>query len=91
MTGPRFEDAQSLFSRNLHLWRKEHGLLLKEMAPLLGVSVSTLDAWETGVRFPTGEHLTAISRCERVPVHCLFCPHTGACPRDGCPFGVATQ
>ena len=91
MTDPSPEDAQVLLSRNLGLWRKERGLLLKQMAPALGVSIAALDGWETGLRFPTGEHLTVISRYTGVPVWCLFCPRLGACPRDGGPFGVPTQ
>ena len=73
------ETAQTLLSRNLSQWRREHGLLLKQMAPDLGVSVPTLDAWERGRRFPTGEHLTVLSGYMGVPVCRLFCFPPGGC------------
>ena len=70
----RLGRAQEFLSRNLARWRQEHDLLLKQVAPDLGVSITTLHDWETGRRFPTGEHLDAISRYTGVAVCRLFCP-----------------
>ena len=78
---PAREGAQSLFSRNLARWRREKDLLLKQVAPELGVSTSTLDAWEKGDRFPTGEHLHSVAVCTGLPVCRLFCRmQEGRCP-----------
>ena len=74
------ENAGGLLARNLAHWRRQHDLLLKQMAPELGVSVSTLDAWETGDRFPTEGHLTVLSRYTGLPVCRLFCADPTTCP-----------
>ena len=74
------ETAQMLFSRNLAEWRSENGLLLKQVAPEFGVSVTTLHDWENGKRFPTSEHLDAISHYTGVPVCRFFCPTPEQCP-----------
>jgi len=77
--------AQRLFSRNLKAWRKKRHLLLKTVAVDLGVSVSTLDTWETGHRFPTAEHLDRIVRVTGIPVCLLFCCKNGECPHRKTP------
>ena len=74
------ETAQMLFARNLAEWRSENDLLLKQVAPEFGVSITTLHDWENGKRFPTGKHLDAISRYTGVPVCRLFCPSPEQCP-----------
>ena len=76
----RSNDAQALVSQNLKKWRHDHHLLLKEMAPALGVSKATLDAWERGKRFPTGTHLTKLAGYTQMPVCWLFCSGDGDCP-----------
>jgi hypothetical protein len=72
--------AQEVFSKNLTAWRRRRGLLLKMVASDLSVSVSTLDAWETGRRFPTAEHLDRIARITGIPPCLLFCRGNGECP-----------
>ena len=77
---PSGDTAQALFSKNLARWRRASGLPLKEVAPELGVSISTLDSWEIGDRFPTGEHLDAISSHTGIPLCRLFCHDQTQCP-----------
>jgi transcriptional regulator with XRE-family HTH domain len=72
--------AQDLFSENLRAWRVKRNLLLKQVAADMDVSVPTLNAWETGHRFPTAEHLDWISRVTGIPVCLLFCGRNGECP-----------
>ena len=72
--------SQGLFSKNLRAWRLKQHLLLKTVASDLGISVPTLDAWETGHRFPTTEHLDRISSVTGIPVCLLFCARNGECP-----------
>jgi len=72
--------AQILFSKNLRAWRAEHGFPLKQVASDLKVSVPTVDAWETGHRFPTAEHLDRIAKRTGIPVCMLFCSGNGHCP-----------
>lgn len=74
------ETAQMLFSKSLAEWRQENALLLKQLAPELGVSITTLHDWENGKRFPTAEHLDAISRHTGMPVCRLFCADPEECP-----------
>ena len=78
LTDPR--GAQALFSANLHAWRARQHLLLKEVAGRLGVSVSTLDAWERGRRFPTADRLDRLARLLGQPVCLLLRPARGPCP-----------
>ena len=78
---PAREGAQSLFSRNLTRWRRKKDRLLKQVAPELGVSISALNAWERGDRFPTGEHLHKIAVHTGLPVCRFFCRmQEGRCP-----------
>ena len=75
--------SQGLFSKNLRAWRLKQHLLLKTVASDLGISVPTLDAWETGHRFPTAEHLDRISSVTGIPICLLFCARNGECPYQG--------
>jgi len=72
--------AQALLSRRLSAYRQGRHLLLKQMAPDLGVAVSTLDAWERGERFPSARHLDRIAAYTGVPVYQLFVPLPDASP-----------
>lgn len=55
---------------------------MKEVATDIGVSVATVSEWEHGHRFPSVEHLLAVSRLARMPAPCLICQVRGPCPRD---------
>ena len=78
------ENARQILGRNLRQWRQDHGLLLKQMAPGIGVSESTLNAWETGFRFPSTDHLPALAQFFGVPICFLLRSQPGTC-LDGDP------
>lgn len=54
--------------RRLHRWRMAHNLPLKALAFDLDVSISTIDTWEQGLRFPSGRHLEALSKYTNIPI-----------------------
>jgi DNA-binding XRE family transcriptional regulator len=76
--GPSLGVRQA-FSTAFARWRKEKGFPLKQVAADLGVSISTVNAWERGERFPTGHHIelivihTALAPCR------LFCVGSNLC------------
>jgi transcriptional regulator with XRE-family HTH domain len=72
----------ALFSGRLRLWRTQRGLLLKEMASDLGVSLSLASALETGSRFPSEPHLEQISSYTGIPACQFLYPGPGDCPRS---------
>jgi len=73
-------NGPSVLGRNLRRWRHENRLCLKQVAGDLGVSESIVSAWERGARFPSGEHLEAISKHTGIPPCLLFCCRNGKCP-----------
>ena len=82
LDGATTDTAGRLLSKNLAGWRRDNTLVLRQIAPKLGVSVSTLDAWERNTRFPTGEHLDKIAAYTGIPVCRLFCRR----PEESCPL-----
>ncbi len=49
------------FAHGLKHWRYNHPLTQNEMATKLGFCLSTVNAWETGERFPNGYALEHIA------------------------------
>ena len=84
--GPEPEQAHRalgvLFSGRLHRWRIRRGLLLKQMASDLGVSLSLVSAWEKGDRFPSAPHLEQISSYTGIPTCQFLYPGPGDCPQS---------
>ena len=94
MRGARRKAAKSespratvLLAGTLKGWRLKQRFFLKEMAADLGVSVSTVEGWESGHRFPSGSHLTRLSDYTGLPVCKLFCVKTGDCLLSQCASG----
>ena len=69
-------------ARRLRIWRAHAGLPLKRMAADLGVSPSSLYAWETGARFPTAEKLDDLAK------YLGLCPKRILCPAEPFPSGI---
>jgi transcriptional regulator with XRE-family HTH domain len=53
---------------------------LKEVAGELGVSISTVNAWELGERFPKAEHFEALANYTGMPPCHFFCSRADECP-----------
>jgi len=90
MADPRLVEKclpSAVFSARLKQWRKVHHLLLKQVAPELGVSVATFDAWENGRRFPSGSHLDRIVQLTGMPACMLFCRMSES--GEQCPYRVS--
>ena len=76
------DTAGRVLGENLARWRHDHALLLRQVAPALGISVAALNAWERGRNFPTAEHLDKIAAYTGIPLCRLFCE----APQDQCPL-----
>jgi transcriptional regulator with XRE-family HTH domain len=55
------------FADRLKEWRRKEGLLLKDVAAALKVSISIVCEWELGHRFPSVDHLQAIALYTGIP------------------------
>jgi len=86
--------SASLLSASLTTWRKQSGKLIKQLAADIGVSPSTVSAWMSGRRSPSGAHLDALSAITGMPTSCMFCDHAN-CPGtvliDGCSNRCSTR
>lgn len=65
--------TRALFGEALRTWRKKKGIPLKAVAADVCVSIETVSAWETGIRFPTPENLDKLSQYTGMPVCRFFC------------------
>jgi transcriptional regulator with XRE-family HTH domain len=72
--------SHRILAHRLRQWRRVHGIPLKRFAYDLGFSITTVNAWERGKRFPAGRHLDLFSAYTGIPM-CAFL-YTG---RDKCP------
>ena len=64
--------AAVAFGNHLREWRQNNDVSMKALAADLGLSVSTVSAWENGQRFPSGAHCDLVSEYLGQPVHELF-------------------
>ena len=74
-------DIRASFARTFGAWRLQHSVPLKRVALDLNVGVSTVNAWELGERFPTGEHLQALVNYTGVPSCRFVCERADQCLR----------
>jgi transcriptional regulator with XRE-family HTH domain len=81
--------ATVAIQKRLREWRKANRILLKDLAAKVGVSMSTVSAWETGVRFPTGRHLDRLAELMKMPACTLFYHGKRGCPHGGWPERAA--
>ena len=59
------------FAMRIKAWRQDAGKTLKVVAKDTGLSMAILCEWEHGHRFPSVDHLQAISRYTGIPA-CSF-------------------
>lgn len=49
--------------------RKEHNFTQAQLAKRMGVSITTVGGWENEFKFPSVEHLVALSKLYHVPLN----------------------
>jgi transcriptional regulator with XRE-family HTH domain len=65
------------FAVRLKAWREENGLPLKRVAAKLEVSTSIVCEWEHAHRFPSVDHLWALSKFTGIPAWEFLLPVKG--------------
>ena len=75
------------FATRIREWRIQNGRLLKEVAGEIGVSTSIVCEWEHAHRFPSLEHLEALSTFMGIPTCCLLYSGKDPCPGRRCGRG----
>ncbi len=66
-----------LLGGTLRRWRERNCLPLRSIAEHLGVTCATVSCWESGKRFPSGQHIDAIAGMMNVRPHLLFVGEQG--------------
>ena len=54
-------DIRASFATALSNWRRKNRIPLKKVARDLGLSIATINSWESGRRFPTGFNLELLA------------------------------
>jgi transcriptional regulator with XRE-family HTH domain len=72
-------DVRASFATAFRNWRLKNNMPLKEVAMDLGVSIATVNTWESGKRFPTGRHFELLINYLGVPPCRLFCVMVDKC------------
>jgi transcriptional regulator with XRE-family HTH domain len=67
-------------------WRLTNNIPLKKIARDLGLSIATINSWESGKRFPTGYNLEMLADYTGVPPCRLFCRMAEQCVPVDCPL-----
>ena len=81
-------DIRTSFAKAFGYWRRKNQVTLKEIAEGLGLSVATVNSWELGERFPTGEHFQALVNYTGVPPCKLFCVLADKCVPAECQLAL---
>ena len=77
-------DVCASFAIAFRNWRLKNNVCLKEVASDLGVSISTVNSWESGKRFPSGRHFEMLINYLGVPPCRLFCVMADKCVPTEC-------
>ena len=77
-------DIRASFATAFSAWRHENNIPLKKIARDLGLSVSTINSWELGERFPTGRNFEMLVNYTGVPPCRLFCVMADKCVPINC-------
>jgi transcriptional regulator with XRE-family HTH domain len=72
------------FATAFRNWRLKNRIPLKQIARDLGISISTVNSWELGERFPTGRNFEMLVDYTGVPPCRLFCVMADKCVPDDC-------
>ena len=77
-------DIRASFATAFRNWRLKNHVPLKTIAVELGVSISTVNSWELGERFPTGRNFEMLVDYTGVPPCKLFCVMADKCVPAEC-------
>ena len=77
-------DIRINFAKAFGAWRRKNNRTLKDIAAELGVSLSSVNSWERGERFPTAEHFQALADYTGIPPCRLFCVMADKCVPAEC-------
>lgn len=82
---PQFHcDVRASFACAFGDWRRKKKVPLKRIAKDLGLSISTVSAWESGQRFPTGCNFELLVEYTGLPPCKLFCVMADKCVPAEC-------
>jgi len=84
VTTPAKGKFRASFALAFRSWRQKSQIPLKQIASDLGVSTSTVSAWELGERFPSGDHFERLVEYTGLPPCRLFCVMTEECVPADC-------
>lgn len=65
-------DIRASFATVFGAWRRKNKIPLKQIAKDLRLSVATINAWELGQRFPSGQNFERLVDYTGVPPRKLF-------------------
>ncbi|MGA3181763.1 MAG: helix-turn-helix transcriptional regulator [Verrucomicrobiota bacterium] len=77
-------DIRANFATAFRNWRAKNNIPLKKIAKDFGLAVSTVNSWELGKRFPTGENFQQLVNYTGVPPCRLFCVLAEKCMPAKC-------
>ena len=72
-------DIRASFATAFRNWRLKARMPLKKTAKDLGLSVSTVNSWELGERFPSGRNFERLVDYTGVPPCKFFCVKADQC------------
>jgi transcriptional regulator with XRE-family HTH domain len=77
-------DIRASFAIGFKNWREKSRIPLKKIAADLGVGIATVQAWESGQRFPNGDNLEMLATYTGLPPCRLFCVLADSCVPAKC-------
>ena len=77
-------DLRASFATAFGNWRRKNHIPLKKIASDLGLSIATINSWESGKRFPTGYNFEMLANYTGVAPCRLFCVMADKCVPAGC-------
>jgi transcriptional regulator with XRE-family HTH domain len=77
-------DIRASFATAFYNWRLKNNIPLRQIAKDLGVSIATVNTWESGKRFPAGRNLETLANYTGVPPCRLFCVMANKCVPSEC-------
>ena len=77
-------DIRASFATAFRNWRRKNRIPLKKVARELGLSVATINSWESGKRFPSGYNLEMLANYIGVAPCRLFCLMADKCVPAQC-------
>ena len=72
------------FAMAFRNWRLKNNIPLKKVAMDLGVSIATVNYWESGRRFPSARYLEKLANYTGLPPCRLFCIMADKCVPTDC-------